>query len=220
MKIDNGYISRSTRERANVILCGHTRAGRVLESRCGQTVGNALSRNGNPALLWNIFLNELADTDCSRGFYRCPCTPPFSQCVLNTQSNNRDALLDRILWTENVVRKCSICGRFPENILSRVLWEKILSEILPRFSDSGNVVRFGKCCPFREMLVWDFTILPARKMFKKCGATANRTDAPQLFCKLPLAYSHENRVLFSWKYTTAVERCCCVSGGDKSNTPV
>ena len=85
----------------------------------------------------------------------------------------------------------------------------IFSENLLRFSDSGNVVWF------REMLAWDFMmILPARKMFTKCGATANRTDAPQLSCKLPLANSHENRVFFSWHYTTAAERCCCVSGAD------
>ena len=31
MKIDNGYISRTIRERANGHLCGHMRAGRVLE---------------------------------------------------------------------------------------------------------------------------------------------------------------------------------------------
>ena len=36
MKMDNGYISRSTRERANVNLCGHTTAGCVLEDTIGE----------------------------------------------------------------------------------------------------------------------------------------------------------------------------------------
>ena len=61
-----------------------------------------------------------------------------------------------------------------------------MGENLLKISDSGNVA------PFRERF-YDFA---SSEMLEKCGAIANRTDAPQLSYKLPLAYSTANEFYF------------------------
>ena len=79
---------------------------------------------------------------------------------------------------------------------------------------SSEIFRFGKSCPVSGnvgLRFYDFASSANVREMRRNREPYRRTSA---LLRATSRILTRERVLFSWHYTTAVERCCCVSGGD------
>ena len=109
---------------------------------------------------------------------------------------------------KNVVRKSWSWGRFPEkHFVTLLMGENLLRK-------SSKIFRSGKCCPISGNVGLRFYDFASSENVREMRRNREPYRCASALLQAASRILNRERVLFSWNYTTAVERCCCVSGGE------
>ena len=79
---------------------------------------------------------------------------------------------------------------------------------------SSKIFRFGKCCPISGNVGLRFYDFASSENVREMRRNREPYRCASALLQAASRILNRERVLFSWNYTTAVERCCCVSGGE------